>query len=181
MKNTGIKIIGKEVLVSPASILDDITYERKGSSTHGYYVFANTSCSIDVKIGDNEMVWCYQNGTHYDYGDYNCPTNSFELVDDGVIGRIYNDSGEFNDDDLAEVIDALGELGLTDMTADDVVGLYEIMVNFRPSLSDLGISTEDEDFLYEVFDSEADEMVLHPYSDIENHWAIHRVLPKEDN
>ena len=146
----------------------------------GYYVFAGVSCSIDVHIGDIRMSWYYQNGTHYDYDDYDCPTNSFELVDESVIGRIYNNSGEFNDDDLVEVIEELAELGLTDMTADDVAGLYELMVNLRPSLSNLGISTDDEDFIYEVYDSEADEMVQYPYSEIENYWSIERVLPKED-
>lgn len=198
MKNTGIKIVGKEVLVSPyASIIGEVSYERKGSSTHGYYVFANTSCSIDVKIGDAEMVWCYQNGTHYNYGDYNCPTNSFELVDEGVIGRIYNEGyaleGEdINDEDLAEIIEALADIGLENMTVNDIVALYEVMVNFRPSLADLGISIEDDDFLYEVV-SFTDEMQLLPerqlpperqllpYSDIQDHWVIERLLPKDEH
>lgn len=163
MKNTGIKVIGKDVLVSPnASIIGEVSYERKGSSTHGYYVFAHTSCSIDVKIGDAEMVWCYQNGTYYDYGDYNCPTNSCELADEGVIGRIYNEGYAFegediNDEDLAEIIEALADIGLENMTVNDIVALYEVMLNFRPSLADLGISIEDDDFLYEVF-SFTDEM-----------------------
>lgn len=191
MKNTGIKIVGKEVLVSPyASIIGDVSYERKGSSAHGYYVFANTSCSIDVKIGDNKMVWCYQNGTHYDYGDYSCPTNSFELVDDGVLGRIYNEGYAFegedlaeaiNDEDLVEIIEALADIGLENMTVNDIVALYEVMLNFRPSLADLGISIEDDEFLYEVFDIESDEMQLLPYSDIQNHWVIERILLKDDH
>ena len=187
MKNTGIKIVGKEVLVSPyANIIGDVSYERKGSSTHGYYVFAHTSCSIDVKIGDAEMVWCYQNGTHYDYGDYNCPTNSCELADEGVIGRIYNEGyaleGEdINDEDLAEIIEALADIGLENMTVNDIVALYEVMLNFRPSLADLGISIDDYDFLYEVFDIESDEMQLLPYSDIQNHWVIERLLPKDEH
>lgn len=125
-------------------------YELKGNNTHGQYIFANTDVSYDLIVGDTKVLILYQNGHSYDYGDYQCPSNDFELYDEGVLGCIYNNSGEFDDDDLNEVISDLSDIGLKDFNADDILALYELLVNERPSLESLGIDTDFDNFIYTV-------------------------------
>lgn len=125
-------------------------YELKGNNTHGQYIFANTDVSYDLIVGDTKILILYQNGHSYDYGDYQCPSNDFELYDEGVLGRIYRNSGEFNDDDLNEAISDLSDIGLKDFNADDILALYELLVNECPSLESLSIDTDFDNFIYTV-------------------------------
>ena len=139
----------KEATITNQDILNT-RYELVGNNTHGRYIFANTDVSCDLIVGDTKILILYQNGHSYEYNDYQCPSNDFELYDNGVLGRIYNNSGEFDGDDLSEVISELSDIGLKDFNADDVLALYELLVNERPSLQRLSIDTDFDSFVYTV-------------------------------
>lgn len=142
-------IAGKAAKITNEDVLNT-RYEVAGNNTRGQYIFANTDVSYDLIIGDTKIAILYQNGHSYDYGDYNCPTNDFELYDETVIGRIYRNSGEFNEDELAEVVNELSEIGLDGFDEAEVMGLYELLVNERPSLQSLSIETDMSKFIYTI-------------------------------
>lgn len=117
------------------------------SNNFGNYVYTNEQYLHDVFYGDTKIcsiLW--QNGHSFKGGDYNCPSNEFEIyaqngdIEHAINGFDYLDDEE-QDDLIAQVSSLIGE----SVTIDDIEAIRDAIYSQKPM-----VSGDVEEFNYDV-------------------------------
>ena len=117
------------------------------SNNFGDYVYTNEQYLHDVFYGDTKIcsiLW--QNGHSFKGGDYNCPSNEFEIyaqngdIERAIDGFDYLDDEE-QDDLIAQVSSLIGE----SVTIDDIEAIRDAIYSQKPM-----VSGDVEEFNYDV-------------------------------
>lgn len=112
----------------------EVNFEKRGNQTHGVYVFCNATIGHTFKIDGKEYTTYWQNGHYFNYGDYDCPSNDFEIYDVAEENAFIVEAYEESDSDL-----------------------YEFLTSFRPRIDDHGWSDDPKDYDHLVVKYELDE------------------------
>ena len=170
-------VLGAALKVAETFEIDDVSFTCKSSFGENY-IDAEVGCSLDVIIGDKPLTLKYRNDTRpVIYNEY--PDDSFVLVNDGVLGKIYASAGNFDDDELAAIISELSVIGLSDAGKQDIFDLYQVMLNNQPDLrNSLGIECGGVgDYQYGVYEDGEDEMTFYGYSELAHDARVSKIRP----
>ena len=68
-----------QVLSEIVELNKHLPYSVSGNSTHGFYIFVACTVTKEIRVNGKIHTVVYNTGMSNDYGDYNCPTNDFEV------------------------------------------------------------------------------------------------------
>ena len=174
-------ILGETLHVAEAFRVheNDINYVCRKDFDRSY-IDAEVGCSLDIVIAGTPITLKYRNDTRPAmFNEYH--EDGFVVVNDGVLGKIYASTGEFEDDKLAEVIKELSEIGLMNVDKQGVAELYKVMQSYAPNLQDsLNIECGSVgDYEYGVYEGDNEHMTFYSYNDLAHDARVSEIRPSK--